>query len=217
MKFLRKVKPSKIVGGKHMVHRIQGAMVRSEMVEKVKPGGQGKHLVEHLILYATNSFGFLRIDLGAKENGDEPGPVPAVALRHMEKGVISELGESEIRVGITHYQRVMGDFPHDADPRHEDDFPEMSKVTPPEPRGEDAMTLNINPTLLKDIADAMGESQNVQLTFDLTKRKPLVGRKRKWYGGAIRVKAPMKQWQNESEAVMMPIRPPGADFDERQP
>lgn len=213
MKFLRKIKPSKVLGQKGAPHRIQGAMVRVEVVEEPKPGGSAseKEHFEHLILYATNAYAFVRIDLGRNYDADQPGPIPAAALRHMEKGVLALLGEKEIRVGITRYDRVMGDFPHDSDPRHEDDFPDMAKVTPAEPRGEDALTLNVNPTLLKDLADAMDAPHNIQLTFDLRERKPLLGRKRKWYGGAIRVKPSDRHYGNPSEAVLMPIKPEGAE------
>lgn len=222
MKFFRKIKPSKVLGSRTQQHAIQGAMVEMEKVMTQVPGAKPgqKEPRDHLVLYATNSYSFVRIDLGLKDSMDEPGPIPAEALRHMEKGVTADLGMDEVRVGITRYERVSGDFPNGD--RQGKDFPDFEKVIskawPRDPQAGNKLTININPKLLMAACEAIGETENVQIILDLRNAQEYPGQKRKWYSGAMKMKPYDEEYDrhkvNEAEAYLMPIKPIGhGDLD----
>jgi hypothetical protein len=215
MKFWRKIKPSKVLGGKMSKHSIQGAMVHIETVPTQVPGGKPGQTEpkDHLVLYATNSYCFVRIDLGVKDTSDEPGPIPREALVHMEKGVNVELGMDEIRAGITRYARVSGDFPNgDQKGRDFPDFEEViSKHWPRDPQAGNKLTIDVNPKLLLAAAEAIGEPEHVQITFDLRNAKEYPKQKRRWYSGALKIKPREKHRDHPAEVYLMPIKPIGHD------
>lgn len=230
MKFTRKIKPSKVLGTRKMKAAIQGAIVRLERVptRKAGHGPQDVEPVDHLVLYATNTYSFIRIDLGVKDSMDEPGPIPGVALRHLEKGVSADLGMDRIRVGITQYERVTADAPN-ADTSGEN-FPVFEEVMDKhwrEPSGANKLTINLNPRLLLAAAEAIGEPDQVQLTLDLRKTKeyePKVytpaerakrkGKTRRWYSGAMKLTGRNKQQDNPAHGFLMPIVPEQGAVDQ---
>jgi hypothetical protein len=224
VKFNRKIKPSKAVGKPGQKPVIQGALVKLETVPTQKPGGGPNDMEpkDHLVLYATNAYSFIRIDLGVKDSMDEPGPIPAVALKHLEKGVSADLGMDEVRVGITRYERVTADgYPH-ADTSG-DSFPDFEEVMDKhwrEPKGANELTVNVNPRLLIAACEAIGEPDDVQITLDLRKAKdyePQVytpeerekrkGKVRRFYSGAMKLTGAQKQDKHPAIAYLMPITP----------
>lgn len=218
MKFLRKIKPSKVLGDKFQRQAIQGAMVHVETVPTQIPGGTPSQTrpEDHLVLYATNSYSFVRIDLGVKDSMDEPGPIPRAALQHMEKGVAVELGLDFVKVGITRYERVAGDFPK-GDAKGER-FPEFESAVDKhwrsDPKGANKLTLNLNPKLLLAAAEAIGEPEHVQITLDLRKAKEYPKGKRRWYNGAMKMMGAEKRRENPAQVFFMPIKPIGhSDVD----
>lgn len=230
MKFGRKIKPSKVVGDKGKRPAIQGALVEVEPVPTRKPGGAPSEMEvkDHLVLYATNSYVFARVDLGVKDNLDEPGPIPMVALKHLERGVHGDLGLDRIKVGITEYERVLAEAPH-AD-TSADAFPDFEKVIDQhwkDPQGSNMLTLDVNPRLLLAACEAIGSPEEAQLTFDLRQfkefesrvlspeeKKKAKGKRRRWYSGVFKVKARIKPEENEAVVFVMPIKPYGHGVDE---
>lgn len=226
MKFWKKFKPSRVVrkSGEpgSFTHAIEGALLKVEPRETKQHGAGGKKVTEdHLILYATNAQVFVRIDLGAGDRGDLPGPIPLPALRHMENGVLAELGEKEIRVGITHYDRVFTDGLL-VDPPAMESFPEWDEILKKEgirsdPNGRDHLTVDLDPKLLLAAAEAMGETKRVKLTFDLRKTYQYPRQKRRWYRGPVRVKPSDDFYRTpHSEALLMPIVPFGVERDPKE-
>lgn len=188
MKLLKRFKPSKVLSRNRVRPMLTGAMVRQERVGEV----------EHLVLYATDAYCFLRLDLGVKEEGDFEGPIPAVALQHIQRGVNVTLGEKEIVAGITRYDRVIAE-----DPRFEVGqdvpFPRHENLRPEHGRG--VFRVGINPTLLKNLADGMGSEASVILEFDMNLIDPRTPANN--YLRAIKVLSPRR---GEAEGLIMPIR-----------
>lgn len=231
MKFKRKLKPSKVVGTRGQVPAIQGAMVRLERVPTRKPGGSPGEMVpkDHLVLYATNAYSFIRVDLGVKDNMDEPGPIPAIALKHLERGVHGDLGLDRIKVGITEYQRVLADAPHaDVSGAKFPDFETVIYDRWKDPQGSNILTLDVNPRLLLDAAEAIGSPEEVQITLDLRdfeeyeskvlspeEKKKVKGKRRRWYNNVFKIKARTKSHEDEDAVgFVMPMKPFGTGVDE---
>lgn len=223
MKFVRKFKPSRVVakdGNKLLKSRaIEGALVKIEPVPTVKPGGRPseKEVRDHLVMYVTNTWVIVRLDLGVKETMDEPGPIPAAALRHMEQGVGFQLGIDKVRVGIVEYDRVFADSP---DQISEDAFPDWEKVLRKngwknDPSGVNKVTLGVDPRLLLSLAQAMGSEEGVELTFDLRLTNEYPRKKARYITGPMRVQARNEEgWKgNLADSYLMPMRPLGIDPD----
>jgi len=215
MKFPQGVKLSKVLAKDTWRPILTGAMIRTEKVEVRDPDPKRKSgartTVEHLIGYATNSYTFARVDLGVPGDDDAPGPVPAVALKHAEKGVEVELGEKKITAGITHYDRVISDAPYkgkEREPGEEVIYPTWDSVYPE--FGENVLKIGINPQLLFDLATALGSAkQGVVIELDMDKLKDIkviglaVGGKQVL--SAMKVK-PMGPLREQAEGIIMPIR-----------
>lgn len=203
---------------------IAGAMVEEEEVEvrDMTPGrpNDAKKDEKHLVAYATNAYSFARVDLGAPESDkDVGGPIPDVALRHMEKGVNVELGAETIKAGITSYERVPGEqVDHRGKPRYkpgdEVSFPQFKNLYPE--FGDNILSLGINPHLLADLADAMGSGRNngVIIEIDLDKLKDIEGMGLELPPGTVghktvltvmKVKT-MGPLRDQAEGLIMPIR-----------
>lgn len=219
----KKLKPSKALGKKGSAPKLRGGMVKVEPVPTRVPGRNEKEPKDHLVLYCTNGFTFIRVDLGVKENMDEPGPIPAEALKHIEKGVAAELGLDFVKVGITRYERVLADAPYaDVSGEAFPDFEETMDKHWSEPRGSNRLTLNVNPKLLLDAAEAIGAPDNIELVFDQRKfielehrvqsakeRRQHKGKRRRFYSGPIKM-LPRKQIaesENPAMGYLMPILP----------
>lgn len=197
MKLPDGLKPSKVLQGVSDRPGLDGALVR---VEK-KPGTR----FSRLVLYATNSYVFLRAVLGPEGDGTE-GPVPAVALRHMEKGVHFELGEKEIVAGITRYDRVMSEFTKDREPEKyvQDKFEELK---PPQPKR--AFRIGLNPLLLWELAQGMGAGKHdgISIEFDLDKLTEVeFGPKENHYSTYNKAMTVELIRDNETEGIIMPVR-----------
>jgi hypothetical protein len=208
VKFLRKIKPSRVLGNPKIDRRpaTHGALLRAELVE-VRSGAEPL-VEEHHILYATNGYCLVRIDLGVPVHGDVPGPIPAVALRHMEKGVNAALLEREVRVGsITRYERVYSE----SNPGSQTDFPDVDELEAkaPDP-GDRKLTFTFSPAFLSDIAAAMAAGHGVTLSFDADKFKDYEVGDGKWYEGAVRITPHQPERVESATGVLMPIRPIGA-------
>lgn len=214
MKFSRKIKPSRVLGdSKRNRHHpaTHGALLREEDVElPILPSEQGQPTTEkHHVLYATNGYALVRIDVGAPDKEDQPGPIPAVALKHMERGISARLLESEVKVGkITTYERVYSED----NPGSANEFPDIATLEgkAPEPPDERKMTLTFSPGLLADIAAAMGEGTGLTLTFDADRFKDYEVGGGKYYSGGVRITPHSRQYVERATAVLMPIRPIGA-------
>lgn len=223
MKFLRKFKPSRILAKQNdhfKTRAIEGALVRAEPVPTLKPGGRPdeKEVKEHLVMYATNTWTMVRLDLGVQDPFQEPGPVPLPALRHMEQGVNFDLGLEKVRVGIVEYDRVFADSPDDIP---EERFPDWETVLQKQgwkhdPSGTNKVTLDIDPRLLLALAQAMGSEESVQITFDLRLTKEYPKRKSRYVIGAMRVQARNEEsWREPlADGYMMPMRPLGVEKDD---
>lgn len=213
MKLRRKYKPSRVLADPKMVTTpaLHGAHTRIERVEvpdySTKEAGRVKG-EDHLILYATTGNSMVKLDLGVPDNGDVPGPIPAPALKHMEKGVQAALNEDAVRVGITRYERVSSEV----NPGSEQGWPDvdsvLARIEAPEPKKK--ITLAINPGLLSDLAAAMDSNEAVYLTLDADNFKKMTGKGReaeRWYTGAIKVEP---KAEPGALGMLMPIRPIGA-------
>lgn len=216
MKFLHKFKPSRVVARKdsHTKSRaIEGAVIRSEPVPTRKPGGKPKdtEIRDHLVLYATNTWSIIRLDLGVQDPFQEPGPVPMEALRHMEQGVQFGLGLDKVKVGIVEYDRVFVDSPDDI---AEEQFPEWERTIKKlgwknEPSGVNKVTVDLNPKLLLALAQAIGAEEGVRLTFDLRLTKEYPGRKKSRYvTGPMRVQNRNAETSERvADSYLMPMLP----------
>lgn len=227
MKFLRKIKPSRILRKKsdpgYHTHAIEGALLAVEPVTVQKRGGRrGEKVTEdHMILYATNAFAFARIDLGPPGKWDEPGPVPPQALRHMEQGVNFNLGLDKVKVGITQYERVFtSDLMPGVEAPEEKNFPDFWATIKKagwinEPTSGDKLTIDLDPKLLLAVADAIGCANGVKLTIDLRLSRVYDGRVRKnrWLKGPIHVQQRDDGYYHETDAdaFIMPMRPLGEE------
>lgn len=223
MKFARKFKPSRVAAKGRSEFRktraIEGALVKTEPVPTVKPGGRPteKEVKDHLVMYVTNAHVIVRLDLGVKNTFNEPGPVPVAALKHMEQGVDFQLGMDKVRVGIVEYDRVFADSP---DEIGEEKFPDWEKILAKngwknEPTGANKVTLVVNPRLFLSLAQAMGSEEGVQITFDLRLTKEYPRKKARFVNGPMRVQACNEEsWKgNLADAYLMPMRPLGVDKD----
>lgn len=227
MKFLRKFKPSRVLRkpgepGFH-THAIEGAMIQVETVKVQKHGAKRGEKVseEHLVLYATNTYSFVRIDLGLKGQWDEPGPVPPQALRHMEGGVNFDLGLDRIKAGITQYDRVFtADVMPGVDPPEVGRFPDRAKVVrqagwKSDPTSTDKITIDLDPRKLLATAEAIGCADGVKLTIDLRLARVYdgKGRKSRWMRGPMHVQPRDDGYYHEpdADAFIMPMRPFGEE------
>lgn len=188
-------------------------MLRVEQVEVPEPHKPSRRQMEdHFVLYVTNQAAMARIDLGKPlDPDDKVGPIPAVALKHMEKGVNARLREESIEVGtITSYTRAYSE-----EKPSREDFPDVDKIQamaePPKPKR--AMTLDLSPELLNNLAAAMGAGYGVKLVLDEEEfaHYTAAGMEEvRWYKGAIKVEAREGHLAGRTSGVMMPIRPRGA-------
>lgn len=219
MKFFRKFKPSRIVAKKEknrLSRAIEGALVRIEPIPTRVPGGKPSEveLKDHLVMYVTNNFCIARLDLGVKDPFDEPGPVPAVALRHIEQGVNFSLGEKKVRVGITEYDRV---FVQSPDHIGEEKFPDWEDLLDRhgfknEPTSVNKVTLDLNPELLLGLAQAIGSPDSVTMTFDLRGTNEYPRKKTRYVTGPVRVQGRTEPDEHPvADAYLMPMRPIGVD------
>jgi len=201
---LHGLKPSKITGALKDRPELTGALVKVE--EKSRGGGTKPF--KTLVLYATNSYVFLRAVLGPKEDRSEPGPIPLEALRHMERGVHVELGEKEITAGITHYDRVMSEYERDPiKPRGDRPYVQEKWDELLPKHGKKTFSVGINARLLKELSDAMGRGKHdaIELEFDLDQAVPHSGTEGgKTYIKAIKVKPHASA--REAEGLLMPVR-----------
>lgn len=208
MKLPRLVKPSKALSRDDMRPVLTGAMVREEEVPipADRQGPSGPTTQTHLILYGTDSYVFVRIDLGAPDHDgteeNRPGPIPAVALKHMERGVNAILDEKEIVAGITRYDRVIAED-WGQTPGDEINFPEYDKLVPD--FSKKTFRLGINPRLLMNIAEALGcgPREILYLDFDRAKFEGPEGGE-VHYHTVFKVSTPRTSGQ--AEGLMMPVR-----------
>lgn len=200
-----KIKPSKVVSKEALRPNLTGALVVEEQVYSTLH----RENRPHLILYATDSYRFVRLDLGPKEEGNFEGPVPKIALQHMEKGLHFELGEKQITVGITHYDRVMAEGAS-AEPEQAP-WPQRKWADLLPKRGKRRFRFGINPKLLASLAEAMGSAERVEVEFDLGQVQGPKDMQQdgEWsYLKPIMVR-PMYESRNDNpqrEAMIMPIR-----------
>jgi hypothetical protein len=214
LKFPSKLRLSKLLSKDGFRPILTGAFVKSEKVKVPDLSRSPKDTkeVDHLVAYATNSYAFVRVDLtdaGIAEDGDVPGPIPAVALKHLERGVQAELGEKEIVAGITHYDRVISDEvtvggKQRYQPGEEVQYPDWHALYPE--FGENTISIGINAQLLADLSAAMATGNNgVIIELDADKLKPVSGSKEKTVLSVMKVKT-MGHLRDRAEGLLMPIR-----------
>lgn len=211
MKFRRKFKPSRVLANPKVERRsgLHGAHTRLESVKAIEPANGSEHEVDHLILYATNGVSMVRLDLGHPEHGDVPGPIPAPALKHMERGVSAALNEDEVRVGITRYDRVSSE----ANPGGGmTGWPDVDKTLAEvgRPPAKQRLFLGISPKMLSDLAAAMEAEDGVYLVLDEAHFENMTAPGRedeRWYHGSVRVEA---KRGDDALGLIGPIRPIGA-------
>lgn len=215
MKF-PKIKLSKVLASKQGRPVLEGAMVKLEDVEipDLSQSPLKTKTTKHLVAYGTNAYVFARVDLGAPESEkDVEGPIPTVALKHMERGVEVELGEEEITAGITSYERVISDALTFRGERSysvgdEVKYPEWKDLYPE--FGKNVLTFGVNPRLLADLADAIGSGSQygVVIEIDLDKLKDVSDGNHKGSKtvlSVMKVKT-MSPLRDKAEGLIMPIR-----------
>jgi hypothetical protein len=166
---------------------------------------------EHLVLYATDSYVFVRVDTGMIEpEGDVEGPIPLEALKHMERGVVVKLGEKEIVTGITHYDRVLAERLGYEENRKEKPYPQERWEELSPARAKEPFRVAIGPDVIGRAAAAMGASgksgPGLELEFDMAEAIGLG--KAKTYLKPIRIR-PLGGGQLgtvSAEGILMPIR-----------
>jgi hypothetical protein len=205
MKFLRKYKPSKVLPNPKVERRsgMHGAHLRRE------PDTFNQDGADRSVLYATNGVSVLRLDLGTIEDGDVSGPIPAVALKHLEKGVSASLAATAIRVGITTYDRVASETNPEASGA---DFPPIDRINSEavRPPAKKRMFVALNATLLAALASAMDAEDGVYLVLDEDRFEQMTapGREEeRWYHGNMRVEPKSR---TDALGMIAPIRPIGA-------
>lgn len=217
MRLPTQVKLSKIAARSYGTRPIlSGALAKLEKV-KVKvwhhPSGersvQKDEEEEHIILYATDGYCFVRVDAGVPGHGDVEGPIPLEALKHMERGVNCDLGEKEIKAGITRYDRVMAEaamVEPDKYPQEKWDELTPGKIKRP-------FRVGIGADVIARAAAALGATGRgdaIELEFDLEETSRIEG-EQGWetYLKPIGVR-PMSPATPESfqapEAIFMPVR-----------
>lgn len=210
MKIRTKAKPSRILAnpkhnrnaGQHGAHTLLEDVTIPAFAD-VPERNEG-----HLILYAMNGTALVRLDLGVPEHGDEPGPIPAPALKHMERGVSAALNESEVRVGITRYDRVASEVNPGSNHGWPDPGVLLEKIKPPPAKRK--LVLLLDPKLVANLAAAMDAEDGVHLILDADNLQQMTAPGRedeRWYTGAIRVEG---RRDVGSLGVLMPMRPIGA-------
>lgn len=194
-------KPSLVLGDDDGRPRLQGALL---LVEK----GQ-------LYLYATNAYSMVRLALGRGEA--EPGPVPKLALKHLEQGRYGEFREKHIQIGIASYDRVISenlpDTPYDK-------YPSYAYLTESKggiPTGDNCIRLGLNPKLLIDLARAMGSEEEVELVLalDRTKDMPEGTGGGRYYTDVMHVLPREDARQQGTEGLFMPRKPEAVSRLER--
>ena len=218
MRLPRFLKLSKVVAKDDMRPVLTCAFVREEEVEVIdhsRPpvmGKSQKKLEKHLIAYATNSYTFVRVDLGLPNLEDDGegvnvgGPIPLPALQHMERGVHFTLGEDQIKAGITSYDRVISEYLAEkpSDEEGTPNFPDWHNLVPE--FGKKTIKIGLNPRQLYELAQGMGmtRTDGIVLELDSEKLKPL-----ERDGDARQVLSVMKvsiPSKPEAEGLIMPIR-----------
>lgn len=222
MKLIRKkLRPSRAVGTHHQRPALRGALIESERVPVREFPRSKVKLEEHLVLYCTNGYVFIRVDLGKKEPMDEPGPIPVEALRHIEAGVNANLGLDFVQIGLTRYERTLADAPY-ADTTAKA-FPKFEKTMDQfwkEPQGSNVMTINVNPKLLLDAAKAIGSEDEIELVLDKRsfkevndkvmtdkERRQKEGKRRVYYSKAMKIQPRTAVKNNKAYGFVMPMSP----------
>jgi hypothetical protein len=216
LKFPSKLRLSKVLSKDGLRAILTGVLVKSEKVEVLDPdpskGLKETMKVDHLVAYGTNSYCFVRVDLtaaGIADDGDVPGPIPAVALKHLERGVQAGLGEKEIVAGITRYDRVISDAVTTGGdqrykPGEEVQYPNWHNLYPE--FSENVVKIGLNAQFLADLAAAMGTGNNgVVLEIDMDKLRPVSGSKEKTVLSVMKVKT-QGHLRDRAEGLLMPMR-----------
>lgn len=194
MRLPEKTKPSKVLFKDGLRPVLEAAHLREE---------HGR-----AFLYATNSFSFIRLELDTlpegrgREGTQIEGVIPAVALRHMEKGVNFVPKEETVAVGrLSEYRRVFSE----ADNRSEGDFPDWAKLVPDVKK---SLRVGLSAKLLHELAQAMAaEGDHVTLEFDLEQTDSLNETVVQTYNRAIKVE-PMRDRieGRERKGLLMPVK-----------